>query len=64
MRAEDISSNYELIRQLEPYVKDQATSQRDLADATREALRLYMPQLLPHAAEIIQYISDYYGLLD
>ena len=64
MRAEDIASNYELIRQLEPYVKDEATSQRDLANATREALRLYMPQLLPHAAEIIQYMSDYYGLLD
>lgn len=64
MRAENIASNYELIKQLEPYVKDSTTSAGALADATRQALRLHLPQLVPHADSIIQYLSLYYGVAE
>jgi hypothetical protein len=64
LRAENIASNYELIRQLDPYVRDAATSQRELAEATREALQLYLPHLIPHCAEITEYLTQYYGIMD
>lgn len=64
MRAENIASNYELIRQLEPYVKDSTSSAGALADATRQALRSHLPQLVPHADAIIQYLSLYYGVAE
>ncbi len=62
IRAQNIESNYQLIKQLEPYVKDAATSLDRLADATRDALDQYLPELSPHAAEIIQYLASYYGV--
>ena len=34
----------------------------ELADATRSALKLYLPQLAPHADQIIQYLALYYGV--
>jgi hypothetical protein len=62
MRAENIDSNYELIRRLEPYVRPAATSSAGLATATRAALAAQLPELLPHAPEIIDYLTRYFGL--
>ncbi|MFJ9690640.1 LamG-like jellyroll fold domain-containing protein [Kitasatospora sp. NPDC101183] len=62
MRAENIDSNYELIRRLEPYVRPAATDSRALATATRAALAAQLPELLPHAPEIIDYLTRYFGL--
>ncbi|QES51440.1 hypothetical protein DEJ50_29950 [Streptomyces venezuelae] len=64
MRAENIASNYELIKRLEPYVKTAATSASALATATRDALAAQLPELLPHSAEITDYLSRYFGLED
>ena len=64
MRSQNVASNYELIRQLEPYVKDSTSSAGALADATRQALRSHLPQLVPHADAIIQYLSLYYGVAE
>ncbi|SDS73183.1 Concanavalin A-like lectin/glucanases superfamily protein [Streptomyces sp. TLI_053] len=61
MRAENIDSNYELIRRLEPYVRPAATSSAALATATRDALAAQLPELLPHATEIIGYLTRYFG---
>ncbi|MFI6585694.1 hypothetical protein [Embleya sp. NPDC050493] len=62
MRAENIDSNYELIRRLEPYVRTATTSASDLAAATRGALAADLPELVPHAGEIIEYLAQYYGV--
>ncbi|MFY2560423.1 LamG-like jellyroll fold domain-containing protein [Corallococcus terminator] len=60
MRAENISSNYELIQRLEPYVREHLGSQARLADATKQALQRYLPELLPQAMQVIKYLSLYY----
>jgi len=62
MHLEDLQSNYELILCLEPYVKPHLGSQAALAAATRDALRDYLPELLPHADQVIQYLAGYYGV--
>jgi hypothetical protein len=62
MRVENIESNYELIKRLEPYVRPATAGQSELADATRAALTAHLPELLPHAADIINYLSLYYGV--
>ncbi|RPE36462.1 concanavalin A-like lectin/glucanase superfamily protein [Kitasatospora cineracea] len=62
MRTENIASNYELIKRLEPYVRPAATSSASLAAATRDALAAQLPELLPHAAEITEYLGHYFGM--
>ncbi|MFI9319271.1 LamG-like jellyroll fold domain-containing protein [Kitasatospora aureofaciens] len=62
MRAENIDSNYELIRRLEPYVRPAATSTGALSTKTREVLAAQLPELLPHATEIVDYLSRYFGI--
>ncbi|MGW3387214.1 LamG-like jellyroll fold domain-containing protein [Streptomyces cinereoruber] len=62
MRAENIDSNYELIKRLEPYVRPSATTTGALATATREVLATQLPELLPHATEIIDYLTRYFGM--
>ncbi|WP_244291088.1 LamG domain-containing protein [Streptomyces subrutilus] len=62
MRAENIDSNYELIRRLEPYVRTATKSASELAAATRSALTAHLPELVPHAADIIDYLAQYYSV--
>ncbi|MEU9678835.1 LamG domain-containing protein [Streptomyces parvus] len=62
MRAENIDSNYELIKRLEPYVRPAATTTGALAAATREVLATQLPELFPHAPEIIDYLTRYFGM--
>ncbi|MFJ6659545.1 LamG-like jellyroll fold domain-containing protein [Streptomyces sp. NPDC091377] len=64
MKNLDISSNYELIRRLDPYVSSAATTRAHLAGAVRTALTLHLPQLLPHAATITVFLADYYDVTD
>ncbi|MGG2459794.1 LamG-like jellyroll fold domain-containing protein [Streptomyces sp. RGM 3693] len=62
MRELDVASNYELIRRLDPYVKGAATSLPELAAAVRTALATHLPQLSPHAADVIGFLAQYYGV--
>lgn len=64
MRAENIDSNYELIKRLEPHVRPAATSTGALSAATRQVLARELPELLPHAVEIIDYLGRYFGIDD
>lgn len=59
----DLSSNYELIRKLDPLVRGQKDSYATLSDAVGNALSRYLPELLPHKNEVIQFMADYYGTL-
>lgn len=62
MRDEHIDSNYELIRKLDPYVRDATGTVAQLGEATRTALARQLPELIPHANEIIEYLTRYYGV--
>lgn len=58
----DIDSNYELIKQLEPYVRDHLADFADFSTAVDDALKSCLPELIPHRREIKGYLSLYYGI--
>ncbi len=62
MRQLDVESNYELVRRLDPYVKGAATGRAELAEAVRTALAAHLPELSPHAEEVIGFLAQYYGV--
>ncbi|WP_380283074.1 hypothetical protein [Kitasatospora purpeofusca] len=62
MRQLDVESNYELVRRLDPYVKGAATGLSELAEATRTTLARELPELLPHADDVIGFLAQYYGV--
>ncbi|WP_329028284.1 LamG domain-containing protein [Streptomyces sp. NBC_00690] len=62
MAQEDISSNYELIRRIDPYVRDHTADRGELATAVKEALTTHLPGLLPHSDKVTDYFALYYGL--
>lgn len=64
LKALDIDSNYELIKLLEPFVINKLSHYADFAQAIHTTLEHYHPELKPHAAAIIQYMSLYYGISD
>lgn len=62
MKAENIESNYELIKKLEPFVKNKTQNYVTFADAVRNTLKTYLPELQPHEVEIIKYAALYFGV--
>ena len=61
-RALNIESNWQLIKTLEPFVKNKTDNFVQFADAVRDALAEHLPELQPHSPEIIAYMAQYYGL--
>ncbi|MFD8478157.1 hypothetical protein [Kitasatospora sp. NPDC059673] len=62
MRAVDISSSFELVRRLEPYVDPAAQDTGELARQVREAITLHLPELTDHTDQITRFMADYYSL--
>ena len=60
----DIQSNYELIKTLEPFVRDKAARYVDFAAAVRRAVITYLPDLQPHLDQILAYLVLYYEVGD
>ncbi len=60
----DINSNYELIKQLEPFVSISLGSYPEFTKAVRDTIKLYLPELQQHEQEIIQYMSLYFGIVE
>jgi hypothetical protein len=60
----DLRSNYELIRVLDPFVRDRAGRYADFVSAAQDAIRAYLPELTPHLADIVAYLVLYYGVQD
>ncbi len=60
----DIDSNFELIKQLEPFVGDKLASPADFSAAVDDALARFLPELEPHAKEIKTYLINYFGLAE
>jgi len=57
MKASDVSSHYQLILKLEPFVRDKTGEEFD--NAVRNTLKEYLPKLIPHSNDIIQYLRQY-----
>jgi hypothetical protein len=60
--AVNLSSSYELVRRLEPLVKQYATNRASLDAATRSALATLFPALTPRASQIVDFLALYYGV--
>lgn len=60
LRAANIESNWELIKRLEPYVQSKTRSYGELADAIRDVISRFMPELASAESYIIEYMSRYY----
>ena len=60
----NISSNYELIRTLEPFVRGRTAQYVEFVAAVRNAVTTYLPDLLPHIDDILAFLVLYYGVSD
>ncbi len=60
----NISSNHELIRTLEPFVRGRTAQYHDFVAAVRQAVTTYLPELLPHIDDIVGFMVLYYGVGD
>jgi Concanavalin A-like lectin/glucanases superfamily len=66
LRAANLESNWELIQQLDPYVKSRTGSYAELRQAVEETLDRYLPELSSDAAKktIVEYMRLYYQVFD
>ena len=64
LAAINISSNYELIRTLEPFVRGRTGQYTQFVSAVRSAVTDYLPDLLPHIDDIVTFLVLYYGVTD
>lgn len=64
LRSANISSNYELIKQLEPYVAGRTASMAEFDEAVRTAVSARLPELSGSLPDIIRYMQLYFGILD
>lgn len=62
LRAQNIGSNWQLIQRLDPFVKDKTGDVSRFAEAVRNTLDRYLPELIPNGEEIINYLISYYGI--
>jgi len=60
----DLTSNYELVRTLEPYVRGRTGSYPDFAQAVRSAVAAHLPDLLPHIGDVLTFLVLYFGVAD
>ena len=64
MKAANIASNWELIKKLEPFVKNKTDDASIFAKAVRQTIATYLPELEGHEDEIIKYAALYFGVQD
>jgi len=64
MKAASIESNWELIKKLEPFVKNKTDDHALFAKAVRQTIATYLPELEGHEDEIIKYAALYFGMHD
>ncbi|TAF50112.1 MAG: hypothetical protein EAZ61_13285, partial [Oscillatoriales cyanobacterium] len=62
IRAANIESNWELIKKIEPFVQTKTQDFAIFAEAVREAIATYLPELRGYEREVIQYMALYFGL--
>jgi hypothetical protein len=62
MKAANVDSNYQLLERLTPFVKDNTDDFARFADAVRQTIDTYLPELKPHKAEIVKYAALYFDV--
>jgi hypothetical protein len=62
MRSVDIDSNYELVRILDPFVRDKANDYDVFVAGVTAAIEAYLPDLRTHTADIVSFLVGYYGV--
>ncbi len=62
MKANNINSNWELIKTLEPFVRDKADQPAEFTTAVHNAVDKFLAELSPHKTEIVTYMKLYYGI--
>ena len=64
MQQLDLSSNYELISVLGPFVRYKTSSYAGFVTAVQAAVQTYLPQLQPHLDAVVSFLALYYGVTD
>ncbi len=64
MKDLNIASNYELVRRLEPFVRDHTANFVQFKDAVKAAVEAYLPELSGESDlnQITLFLADYYGV--
>ncbi len=64
MKDLNIASNYELVRRLEPFVRDHTADFVQFKDAVKAAVQAYLPELSADKElnQITLFLADYYGV--
>ena len=64
MKDLNIASNYELVRRLEPFVRDHTANFTQFQDAVKAAVKAYLPELSAETElnQITLFLADYYGV--
>ncbi len=64
MKDLNITSNYELVRRLDPFVRDSTKDFIEFKDAVRLAVQAYLPELSAEndLSQITLFLADYYGV--
>ena len=64
MKDLNIASNYELVRRLEPFVRDHTANFIQFQDAVKAAVQAYLPELSAETElnQITLFLADYYGV--
>ena len=64
MKDLNIASNYELVRRLEPFVRDHTANFTQFQDAVKAAVQAYLPELSAEKElnQITLFLADYYGV--
>jgi len=64
MKDLNIASNYELVRRLDPFVRDHTANFTQFKDAVTMAVQAYLPELSTEQelSQITLFLADYYGV--
>ena len=64
LKAANVESNWQLIKKLEPFVRNKTANFVEFSDAIRKAIATYLPELSENVPEVIAYLSAYYQVYD
>jgi PKD repeat protein len=62
LRQLDIDSNFELIKQFEPYVSDHLDDPAAFARAIEARIQSALPELEPHRGDITTFLTEHFGV--
>ncbi|MBD2460346.1 hypothetical protein H6G89_04745 [Oscillatoria sp. FACHB-1407] len=64
MKSLELESNYELVKTLDPFIRNKTNNFVEFAAEVRRQIAQYLPELQPHTQEILQWLTLYYGVVD